>query len=57
MWTFIEMTLNGCIVASVHTMVTFQAFNGFEHEIVGASFFVHVPKSGARSGWARCGWG
>ena len=44
MWTFIEMTLNGCIVASVHTTVTFQAFNGFEDEMVGLSFFVHIPK-------------
>ena len=32
----IEMMLNGGIVASVHTMVTFQAFNGLEHGIVGA---------------------
>ena len=28
------MTLKGGIVASVHTTVTFQAFNGLEHGIV-----------------------
>ena len=43
------MTLKGGIVASVHTKVTFHAFNRFEHEMVGASFFVCIPKRGRGS--------
>ena len=30
------MTLKGGIVASVHTTVTFQAFDGLEYGMVGA---------------------
>ena len=29
-------------MASVHTKVTFQAFNGLEHGMVGACFFVCI---------------
>ena len=36
-------------MASVHTMVTFQAFKGLEHGIVGAQFFVCIPKRGRGS--------
>ena len=33
-------------MASIHTMVTFQAFNGLEHGMVGAYFFcVHTRGS------------
>ena len=30
------MTMKGGLVASVYTTVTFQAFNGLEHGMVGA---------------------
>ena len=31
-------------MASVHTTVTFQSFNGLERGMVDACFFVHIPK-------------
>ena len=37
------MTLKGSMVSSVHTTVTFQAFNGLEYGMVGARFF---PRGG-----------
>ena len=40
------MMLKGGIVASVHTTVTFQAFNGLEHGMVGAWFFVRISIEG-----------
>ena len=38
----VEMPLKGGIVASVHTTVTFQAFNGLEHE--ARLFCVHTQE-------------
>ena len=43
------MTFKGGIVASVHTTVTFQAFNGLDHGVVGACFFVCILKRGRGS--------
>ena len=45
----VEMTLKWQHVASVHTTATFQAFNGLEHGMVGAWFFVRIPKRGRGS--------
>ena len=49
------MTLNGGIVASVHTTVTFQAFNGLEHGTVGMWFLWAYPW-GRRARCARELW-
>ena len=48
----IEMMLKGGIMAPVHTTVTFQAFNGLEHGMVGMCCAHTYPKGGR----AHCAW-